>query len=107
MASKLAITYYASRDMLGVVSDEEYERFKDMLLESFQDEWPDAQISIEDEEDMYAEIDGVQGDAARDVRDRIDDIVDDVIDSGAWQDEEEGPFGEEEEESDEDENDEY
>ena len=107
MASKLAITYYASRDMLGVVSDEEYERFKDMLLESFQDEWPDAQISIEDEEDMYAEIDGVQGDAARDVRDRIDDIVDDVIDSGAWQDEEEGPFGEEEEERDEDENDEY
>ncbi len=107
MASKLAITYYASRDLLGVVSDEEYERFKDMLLESFQEEWPDAQISIEDEEDMYAEIDGVQGDAERDVRDRIDDIVNDVIDSGAWQDEEEGPFGEEEEAGDEDENDEY
>ena len=33
MAAKLSITYFASHDMLGLVSDEEYQRFKDELLE--------------------------------------------------------------------------
>ncbi|HWQ37485.1 MAG TPA: hypothetical protein VNM24_02590 [Burkholderiales bacterium] len=105
MASKLEITYYASRDMLGMVSDEEYERFKDMLLDAFQEEWPDAQITIEDDEEAYVDLDGVSGDAEQDVRDRVEDIVNDVIDSGAWQDEEEDPYAEEEE-FDEDEEDE-
>jgi len=72
MASRLAITYYASRDMLGMVSDEEYERFKDQLLEALQEEWPDSQISIEDDEEAGVEIDGVQGQAEQDVRDRGD-----------------------------------
>ena len=97
MASKLAITYYASRDMLGMVSDEEYERFKDMLLETFQDEWPDAQISIEDAEEANVDIDGVKGQAEQDVRDRVEDIVNETVDSGAWQDEEDDLYGEEEE----------
>jgi hypothetical protein len=97
MASRLAITYYASRDMLGMVSDEEYERFKDQLLEALQEEWPDSQISIEDDEEAGVEIDGVQGQAEQDVRDRVEDIVNETADSGAWQDEEEDPYGEEEE----------
>jgi hypothetical protein len=97
MASRLAITYYASRDMLGMVSDEEYERFKDILLDAFLGEWPDAQISIEDDEEAGVEVDGLKGQAEQDVRDRVEDIVNDTIDSGAWQDEEVDPYGEEEE----------
>jgi hypothetical protein len=97
MASKLAITYYASRDMLGMVSDEEYERFKDLLLDTFQEEWPDAQVSIEDDEEAGVDIDGVKGQAEQDVRDRVEDIVNETADSGAWQDEEDDLYGEEEE----------
>lgn len=96
MASKLAITYYASRDMLGMVSDEEYERFKDLLLEALQEEWPDSLISIEDDEEAGVEINGVKGQAEQDVRDRVEDIVNETADSGAWQDEEEDPYAEEE-----------
>ncbi len=96
MASKLAITYYVSRDMLGMVSEEEYERFKDLLLEAFQQEWPDAQASIEDHEEAGLEVDGVKGQAQQDVRDRVEDIVNETIDEGAWQDEEIDPYGEEE-----------
>jgi len=105
MAARLAITYYASRDMLGMVSDEEYERFKDMLLDAFQEEWPDAQISIEDDEESGVEVDGVRGDAEQDVLDRVEDIVNDIIDSSAWQEEEADPYGDEEdiEEDEEDE----
>lgn len=97
MAPKLAITYYASRDTLGMVSDEEYGRFKDLLLEALQEEWPDSQISIEDDEEAGVEIDGVKGQAEQDVRDRVEDIVNETADSGAWQDEEEDPYAEEEE----------
>lgn len=104
MATDLSITYFVSHDMLGVPSDDEVERFKDLLLEAIQDEWPDAQISIEDGEDERAVIDGPSGQFLQDVEDRLNDIVDEVLEGGAWQDEEEDLFGDEEEsELDEDE----
>ena len=98
MANDLSITYYVSHDMLGVPSDEEVERFKDLLLEALQEEWPEAQVSIEDDEDERAEIEGLSGQPLQDVEDRIDDIVDDILESGDWEDEEEDLFDEDEEE---------
>ncbi len=97
MASTLSISHYASHEPLGIVSDEEYQRFKDQLLEAFRDEWPDAIVSIEDDEEPYTEVVGVSGQAEQDVRDRIEDIVNEVIDSGEWRDEEEDHYEEEEE----------
>ena len=97
MANELSITYYVSHDMLGVPSDDELERFKDLLQEALQDEWPEAQISIEDDEDERAVIDGPSGQFLRDVEDRVDDIVDEILEGGAWQDEEEDLFGDDEE----------
>jgi len=103
MASTLSITQYTSHEALGIVSDEEYQRFKDQLLEAFQGEWPEAIIAIEDDEEAGAEVDGVSGQAAQDVRDRIEDIVNEVIDAGDWRDEEDVPFVEDEELDDEEE----
>ena len=103
MASTLSITHYTSHEPLGIVSDEEYRRFKDQLLEAFQEEWPDAIVSIEDDEVPYTEVDGVSGQAEQDVRDRIEDIVNEVIDSGDWRDKEEDSYEEEEELDDEEE----
>ena len=103
MASTLSITHYTSHEPLGIVSDEEYQRFKDQLLEAFQEEWPDAIVLIEDDEEPYTEVNGVSGQAEKDVRDRIEDIVNEVIDSGDWRDEEEDPYSEEEELDDEEE----
>jgi len=103
MAPTLSITHYSSHEPLGIVSDEEYQRFKDQLLEAFQEEWPEAIVSIEDDEEPYTEVDGVSGQAEQDVRDRMDDIVNEVIDSGDWRDVEEDPYDEEEELDDEEE----
>jgi len=103
MASTLSITHYTSHEPLGIVSDEEYQRFKDQLLEAFQEEWPEAIVSIEDDEEPYTDVGGVSGQAEQDVRDRIEDIVNEVIDSGDWRDEEEDPYEEEEELDDEEE----
>ena len=103
MASTLSITHYTSHEPLGIVSDEEYQRFKDQLLQEFQEEWPDAMVSIEDDEEPRTEVDGVSGQAEQDVRDRIEDIVNEVIDSGDWRDEEEDPYEDEEELDDEEE----
>ena len=103
MASTLSIFHYTSHEPLGIVSDEEYQRFKDQLLVAFQEEWPDAAMSIEDDEEPRTEVDGVSGQAEKDVRDRIEDIVNEVIDSGDWRDEEEDPYEEEEELDDEEE----
>jgi hypothetical protein len=103
MASTLSITHYTSHEPLGIVSDEEYRRFKDQLLKAFQEEWPDAIVSIEDDEEPYTDVVGVSGQAEQDVRERIEDIVNDVIDSGAWREEKEDPYGEEEELDDEEE----
>jgi hypothetical protein len=106
MADNLTITFYASRDQLGLVSDEEYGQFKELLLESLQNEWPEAQVSIEDDEDAILEVDGLTGQAEQDVRDRIEDIVNDLVESTDWR-EEEDDFLVEEEEIEEDESEEY
>jgi hypothetical protein len=103
MASTLSIFHYTSHEPLVIVSDEEYQRFKDQLLVAFQEEWPEAVVSIEDDEEPRTEVGGVSGQAEKDVRDRIEDIVNEVIDSGDWRDEEEDPYEEEEELDDEEE----
>ena len=107
MPATLSITHYTSHEPLGLVSDEEYQRFKDKLLEAFQDEWPDAVVSIEDDEEPYTEVVGVSGQAEKDVRDRIEDIVTEVIDSGDWRDAEDDPYEEEEELDEEEEEDKF
>ena len=68
-----------------------------------QEEWPDAIVSIEDDEEPRTDVNGVSGQAEQDVRDRIEDIVNEVIDSGDWRDEEEDPYEDEEELDDEEE----
>ena len=98
MASTLSIAYFANHDLLGVVSEEEYEQFKSQLLQAFQEEWPDASISIDDDEEVYVETGGITEQAELDVRGRITDIVNEVIDSGDWQEEEEDFYEEEEDE---------
>jgi hypothetical protein len=107
MASKLAITYGASRDQLGMVSEEEYQRFKDQLLDALQEEWPEATVTIEDDEESYVDLDGIGGQAEQDVRDRIEDIVSEAIESGDWEDEDDDLFEEEDEGGDEEEEDQY
>jgi len=97
MAIDLTITYFVSHDMLGVPSDEEVEHFKDLLLEGLQDEWPEAQVAIEDDEDARAELSGLSGQSLQDVQDRVDDIVNEILDAGAWEEEEEGLLGDDDE----------
>lgn len=105
MASTLSITYYASHELLGMVSDEEYRRFKEQLLQAFEEEWPEAVIEINDDEESHLEIDGVSGQAEQDVRTRAEDIVDEIIDTGLWRDEEDDFYDEDEELEDEDDED--
>jgi len=97
MAIDLTITYFVSHEMLGVPSDEEVEHFKDLLSEGLQDEWPEAQVAIEDDEDARARISGLSGQSLQDVQDRIDDIVNEILDAGAWKEEEDSLFGEDDE----------
>ena len=107
MASSLSIAYFANDDLLGVVSGEEYEQFKNLLLQALQEEWPDATVSVDDDEDVYFETEGISGQAELDVRGRIADIVKEVIDSADWQDEEEDLYDGEEELDDMEEKDDY
>lgn len=107
MASKLTITYTTSRDLLGMVSEEEYQRFKDQVFEAFQEEWPDATVAIEDDEEAFLDLDGISGQAEQDVRDRIEDIVSDIIETATWQDEDDELYDEEDELDEEEEEDEY
>jgi hypothetical protein len=97
MASSLSIAYFANHDLLGLVSEEEYEQFKSQLLQALQEEWPDATVTIDDDEDVYFETQGISGQAELDVRARVADIVKEVIDSGDWQEEEEDFYEDEEE----------
>ena len=97
MASTLSIAYFTNHDLLGAVSEEEYERFKAQLLQAFQEEWPDAAVTIDDDEEVYFETKGISGQAELDVRGRISDIVNEVIDSGDWREEEEDFYEDEEE----------
>ena len=98
MARQLTITYFADRDMLGLVSDEDYEQFKDLLLEAMHKEWPKAQIAVEDAEHASVEVDIQNGDFANpkaeqqaksDVESRVHEIANDVIEERAWATEEE------------------
>ncbi len=107
MASLLSISYFANHDLLGVVSGEEYEQFKNLLLQALQEEWPDATVTVDDDEDVYFETEGISGQAELDVRGRIADIVKEVIDSADWQEEEEDFYDDEEELGDMEEKDDY
>jgi len=107
MASSLSIAYFANHDLLGVVSGEEYEKFKSQLLQALQEEWPDATVTVDDDEDVYFETAGISGQAELDVRGRVADIVKEVIDSGDWQEEEEDFYDDEEELGDVEEKDDY
>jgi hypothetical protein len=93
MSRQLVITYYADRDMLGLVSDEDYEAFKDILLEQLHKEWPKAAITIEDGEHAGVEVEIVDGDyptakaeqeARSDVESRVHEIANDVIEEREW-----------------------
>jgi hypothetical protein len=93
MSRQLVITYYADRNMLGLVSDEDYEAFKDLLLEQLHKEWPKAAITIEDGEHAGVEVDIVDSDyptakaeqeAKSDVEARVHEISNDVIEEREW-----------------------
>ena len=98
MSRQLVITYYADRDMLGLVSDEDYEAFKDILLEQLHKEWPKAAIAVDDGEHAGVEVEIVDGDyptakaeqeAKSDVESRVHEIANDVIEEREWATEEE------------------
>jgi hypothetical protein len=98
MARQLNITYFADRDMLGLVSDEDYEAFKDLLLEALHKEWPKAAISVDDGEHAGVEVEFVDGEfpsekaqreAVSDVEARVHEISNDVIEEREWATEEE------------------
>ncbi|HKB84162.1 MAG TPA: hypothetical protein VKD04_13290, partial [Burkholderiales bacterium] len=71
MAATLSIAYFANHELLGLVSEEEYEQFKSQLLQALQEEWPDATVTIDDDEEVYFETKGISGQAELDVRGRI------------------------------------
>jgi hypothetical protein len=98
MARQLNITYFADRDMLGLVSDEDYEAFKDLLLEALHKEWPKAAISVDDGEHAGVEVEFVDGEfpsekaqreAVSDVEARVHEISNDVIEEREWATDEE------------------
>lgn len=98
MARQLSITYLADRDMLGLVSDEDYEQFKDILLEALHKEWPKATLAVEDGEHAAVEVVFADGDfpnekalqeAMSDVESRVHEIANDVIEEREWATEEE------------------
>lgn len=98
MARQLNITYYADRDMLGLVSDEDYEQFKDLLLEALHKEWPKAHVAVEDGEHAGVDVQILDGEfpnakaeqqAKSDVESRVHEIANDVIEEREWATEEE------------------
>jgi hypothetical protein len=103
------ITYFADRELLGLVSDEDFETFKDLLLESLHKEWPTAAVTVDDGEHAYVELDvapsekGVaeplDAQSRADVETRVVEIANEVIDGREWATEE---FEEYEEDVDED-----
>ncbi|MEO8627943.1 MAG: hypothetical protein ABI612_07550 [Betaproteobacteria bacterium] len=93
MSKQLVITYYADRDVLGLVSDEDYEAFKDMLLEQLHKEWPKAGVSVDDGESSSIEVEMADGefptekaekDARADVEARVHEIAHDIIEEREW-----------------------
>jgi hypothetical protein len=107
MSSKLSITYYSSRENLGVISDEEYERFKNLLSEALQEEWPDAEITIDDDDEPSIDVSGVDADYAADVEGRVHDIVSELVESGDWEEAEDELYGDEDDLIEEEDEDEY
>ena len=98
MARQLTITYFSDRDMLGLVTDEDYEQFKDILLEALHKEWPKATLAIEDGEHASVEVEFADNDfpndkalreAVSDVESRVHEIANDVIEEREWATEEE------------------
>jgi hypothetical protein len=98
MARQLNITYFADRDMLGLVSDEDYEQFKDLLLEAMHKEWPKATVAVDDGEHANVEVEFANADfptakaereAKSDVESRVHEIANDVIEEREWATEEE------------------
>lgn len=98
MARQLNITYYADRDMLGLVSDEDYEQFKDLLLEALHKEWPKAHVAVDDGEHAGVDVEILDGEfpnakaeqqAKSDVESRVHEIANDVIEEREWATEEE------------------
>ena len=98
MARQMNITYYADRDMLGLVSEEDYEQFKDLLLEALHKEWPKATIAVDDGEHASVEVEFVNGEfgdaktameARSDVEARVHEIANDVIEEREWATQEE------------------
>ena len=98
MARQLNIVYNADRDMLGLVTDEDYEQFKDLLLEAMHKEWPKASIAVEDGEHASVDVSIANGDfpsakaeqeAKSDVESRVHEIANDVIEEREWATEEE------------------
>ncbi|HZP88431.1 MAG TPA: hypothetical protein VFB54_16585 [Burkholderiales bacterium] len=97
MARQLNIVYTADRDMLGMVSDEDYEQFKDLLLEALLKEWPKATIAVDDGEHAAVDVQFADGDfpsekalrdAISDVESRVHEIANDVIEEREWATEE-------------------
>lgn len=97
MSRQLVITYFADRDMLGLISDEDYEAFKDLLLEQLHKEWPKAAVAVDDGEHAGVDIEITEGDfkdakaeqeAKSDVESRVHEIANDVIEEREWATEE-------------------
>jgi hypothetical protein len=93
MARQMNITYFADRDMLGLVSEEDYEQFKDLLLEALHKEWPKATIAVDDGEHASVEVEFANGEfgnaraeleARSDVEARVHEIANDVIEAREW-----------------------
>jgi len=93
----LTIACHVSRDMLGAVTDAAFGMFQDELLDALRDEWPDAEVTVEEGEEQSIEVSGVPADAEKDVRDRIDDILDEVLEAGEWSEEDQDEYDEESE----------
>ena len=107
MSRQFAITYYADRDMLGLVSDEDYEAFKDILLEQLHKEWPKASVAVDDGEHASVEVEILDSDfptpkaemeAKSDMEARVHEIANDVIDQREWATEDADSYDEEYEE---------
>ena len=107
MSRQLVITFYADRDMLGLVSDEVSEAFKDILLVQLHKEWPKASVAIDDGEHASVEIEIAEGDfptpkaemeAKSDVEARVHEIANDVIEQREWATEDIDSYDEEYEE---------
>lgn len=97
MSRALVINYYADRELLGMVSDEDYEAFKDLLLEELHKEWPKAAVTVEDGEQSSVEVDlapdakaddKLEDQARHDVETRVQEIANEVIDNREWATEE-------------------